>query len=126
MRFVCVWAYFDAGKHVHCIPQEQCSERSVKTSKYLKRERNNALFSSESTNDYDLRVYALVSTLETACSAFHKYNAVKRAFKHRNLSNGREITLNFRQNRRMKAICVYLGLFRRRNPRALHSTSIMQ
>ena len=94
--------------------------------KYLKRERNKSSFSTKSAHDYDLRVSKLVSTLETACTAFHKYNAVKRAFKHRNISNGRETMLIYRQNRLMTAICVCLGILRRwktRVPRfCMHNT----
>ena len=101
-------------------------EKGVKTSKYIKWERNKSSFSSKSGNECELCVSGIVSTLETACAAFHKYNAVKRAFKRRNISNGREIKLNFRQNRQMITICVYMRLFRRWKPRALHSTSIMQ
>ena len=48
-------------------------------------------------------VSGLVSTLENACTTFCTNNAVKIAFKRRNISNGIEITLNLRQNRRMIA-----------------------
>ena len=81
---------------------------------------------SKSANECDLGVSGIVSPQETAGNAFHKHNAVKRALKRRNISNGRETTLNFRQNRQMITICVYMRLFRRWKPRALHSASIMQ
>jgi hypothetical protein len=42
----------------------------------------------------------LVSTLYTACTMFYAYNAVSWAFKRRNISNGTDITVIFRQNRR--------------------------
>ena len=64
--------------------------------------------------------------MENACTTFCTHNAVKRAFKRWNIWNGRAITLNFRQNRRIIAVCVYLGLFRRRTTRALGSASITQ
>ena len=61
-----------------------------------------------------------------ACTTFCKHNTVERAFKRRNISNGREISLNFLHNRRIIAICVYLGLFRWRKTRALRSARIKQ
>ena len=72
------------------------------------------------------RVSGLVSTLENACTPFCTHNAVKIAFKLRNVSNGREIELNLLQNRRMIVICVCLGLVRRWKTRALRSARIMQ
>ena len=66
----------------------------------------------------------LVSTTYKRCTTFCKHNAVKKAFTLRNISNGREISFNFLQNRRIIAICVYLGLFRRRKTRALRSAHI--
>ena len=53
-------------------------------------------------------------------------HAVRGALKRRSISNGREITHNYCQNRRTIAICVCLGLFRRRKSRALRSARIMQ
>ena len=41
----------------------------------------------------------LVSTLKTTCTTFGMKNAKKIALKRRNISNSREITLSFRQNR---------------------------
>ena len=41
----------------------------------------------------------LVSTLKTTCTTFGMQNAKKIALKRRNISNRREITLSFRQNR---------------------------
>ena len=61
-----------------------------------------------------------------ACTTFCTHNAVKRAFKRRSISNGREISLNFLRNRRIIAICVYLDLFLRWKRRALRSARIMQ
>ena len=61
-----------------------------------------------------------------ACTTFCTHNAVKRAIKRRNISNGREVSLNFLQNRRIIAVCVYLGLCRRRKTRALRSACITQ
>ena len=87
------------------------SEIRVYASKYFKRERNNAQFSSKSTNESNLRVSGFVLTLESVCTTFCMQNGVKFAFKRRNIFNGREITHNFRQNRRMKAIYETLGLF---------------
>ena len=63
----------------------------------------------------------LVSTLENACTMFGTLDAVKRAFKRRNILNGREITYSYRQNRRVIAFCVCLSLFRRWRTRALRS-----
>ena len=68
----------------------------------------------------------LVSALEIACTTFGTHDAVKRAFKRRNILNGREITYSYRQNRRIIAICVCLGLFRQWKTRALRSACIMQ
>ena len=67
------------------------------------------------------RVSWLVSTLENVCTTFGTHDAVKRAFKLRNILNGREITISYRQNRRIIAICVCLGLFRQWKTRALRS-----
>ena len=72
------------------------------------------------------RVSGPVSTMENACTPFCTNNVVKRAFKRRNISIGREITHKFGQNRRMIAICLCLGLFRRWKTRALGSARIMQ
>ena len=43
----------------------------------------------------------LVSSLDNVCTTFCTQNAVKGASKRRNITIGREITLNFSQNRRM-------------------------
>ena len=96
---------------MHYVLHVKWSEKEVQTPKYRKRERNNALFSSKSTNDSDLRVSGFVLTLENVCTTFCEQNGVKRPFKRRNILNGNEMTHNFRQNRRMKAICESLGLF---------------
>ena len=63
-------------------------------------------------NDYDFFVSVLVLTLENVCTTFCVRSGVKFAFNRRNILNGREITHNFRHNRRMIAICESLGLFR--------------
>ena len=73
-----------------------------------------------------MRVSGIASTTEITCTTFGTLNAVKRAFKRRSISNGREISLNFLQNRRIIAVCVYLGLLRQRKTRALRSASITQ
>ena len=54
------------------------------------------------------------------------HNVVQGAFKRRNMLNGKEISLNFLQNRRIIAIFVCLGLFLRRAAHALRSSRIMQ
>ena len=67
-----------------------------------------------------------VSTMENACTTFCTHNAVQRAFKRRNILNGKEISLNFLQNRRVIDIFVYLGLFRQWKVLALGSACITQ
>ena len=62
--------------------------------------------------------------MKKACTTFCTHNAVKREFKRRSISNGREISINFLQNRRTIAVCVYLSLFLRRKTRALRSARI--
>ena len=57
---------------------------------------------------------------------FWTNNAVIRAFKRRSISNGREISLNLLQNRRIIATSVYLGSFRRWKTRVLRSARMMQ
>ena len=74
----------------------------------------------------DLRVSGPVSGLESAYTTFCTHNAEKIAFKRRNITNWIEITFNLRQNRRMIAICVCVGLFRRGQTRALRSARTMQ
>ena len=96
---------------MHYILHVKWREIRVYTSKCFKRERYNAQFSSKLTNESDSRVSGFVLTLESVCTTFCMQNGVKFAFKSRNILNGREITHNFRQNRRMKAIYEYLGLF---------------
>ena len=67
-----------------------------------------------------------MSTLEIAWTTFRTHNAMKRAFKRWNISNGREIWLNYRKNRRMIAICVRLVSSRRWKSRELRSAPIKQ
>ena len=68
----------------------------------------------------------LVSTLEGACTAFCTHNAVKIEFKRRNITDGKEVTLYLRQNRRVIAISVFPVLFRRGKTRALRSACKME
>ena len=96
---------------MHYVLHVKWSDIRVYTSKYFKRERNNAHFSSKSTNESDLRVSGFVLTLEIVCTTFCVQNGVKFAFKRRNILKDIEITHNFRQNLRMKAICESLGSF---------------
>ena len=72
------------------------------------------------------RVSGLFSTLEDVCTTFGTHDAVERAFKRRNILNGIEITYSYRQNRRIIAICVCMGLLRRWKSRALRSSRMMQ
>ena len=51
---------------------------------------------------------------------------MKRAFERGITSNGLEISLNFFHNRRMIAICVFLGLFRRWKTRELRFACKME
>ena len=96
---------------MHYVLHVKWSEIRVYTSIYFKRERNNAQFSSRSTNDCYLRVLGRFSVLANVFTTFCMQNGLKFAFKRRNVLNGRGITHNFRQNRRMIAICESLGLF---------------
>ena len=56
-------------------------------------------FRQNRVNASDLLAAVLVSKLKTPCTTFGVENAMKIAFKRRNSSNRREITLSFRQNR---------------------------
>ena len=96
---------------MHYVLHVKWSEKEVQTPKYVKREKNNAQFSSKSTNERDLRVFGFVLTLGNVCTTFCKQNGVKFAFKCRNILNGNEITHKFRQNQRMIAICESLRMF---------------
>ena len=86
-------------------------------------------------NDCDLRAAVLVSKLKTPCTAFGVWNAMKVAFKRRNITITSEITFTFRQNRingcylraavlvsKLKSLCTTFGVknamkiaFKRRN-----------
>jgi hypothetical protein len=57
---------------------------------------------------------------------FCTLNAVIWAFKRRNISTGKEVTVIFRLNRRMIEFCEVLGLFRSLIQRALCSARKMQ
>ena len=89
---------------MHYVLHVKWSEKDVQTPKYVKRERNNAQFSSKSTNESDLQVSGFVLTLDSVCTTFCMQNGVKFAFKRGNILNGSEITHNFRRNRRVIAI----------------------
>jgi hypothetical protein len=95
-------------------------------SKYHNREGNYGHFSSKSTNDRVLRVAELISKHSTACTIFCEQNAVISAFKCRNISIGKEITVIFRQLRRMIEFCELSGLFRSFIRRALCSARKIQ
>ena len=71
-------------------------------------------------------IWACFDAVREACTTFCTHDAVQGAFKRRRISKGREISLNFLQYRRIIAICVYLGLFRRRQTRALRWERITQ
>ena len=81
--------------------------------------RGNIINGREITGNYrenhrrisDFRVSGFDSALENVFTAFCMQNGEKFAFKRRNILNRREITRNFRENQRMKAICESLGLF---------------
>jgi hypothetical protein len=88
------------------------SNLGLQTSKYLNRDGNYVHFSTKSTSDRVLRVAGLVSKLHTACTMLCARNAVIWAFKRRNISIGKEITVIFRQKRRMIEFCELSGLFR--------------
>ena len=111
---------------MHHVLHVKWSEKEVQIPKYVKREKNNAQFSSKSTNESNLRVSGFVLTLENVCTTFCMQNGVKFAFKRGNILNGREITYNYRQVPRMIAICVSLGAFRRCRTYALHSACKME
>ena len=87
---------------------------------YLKPDKNISSFFSKSANDCDLRVSGIFSMLEEACSTFCTRNAVKIALKRHNITNGKEITLNLRQNLRMIAICLRLENVGKRDHYFLH------
>ena len=111
---------------MHYVLHVKWSEKDDHTLKYLKRDRNNAQFSSKSTNESDLRVSGSVLTLESVCTTSCMQNGEKRPYKRGNILNGSEITHNFRQNRRMIAICESLGAFRCWKTYALHSAFKME
>ena len=111
---------------MHYVLHVKWSEIRVYASKYFKRERNNAQFSSKSTNDCDLRVFGRFSVLENVCTTFCMQNGVKFAFQRRNILNGREIMRNFRENQRMIAILVFPGLIRRLKTYSLRTACKME
>ena len=118
---MCVWACFNDGKRVDYVPHINSVKRAFKRRNISSDREIELNLHQNRTNDYDLRVSGLVSTLENASTTFCTYNLVKKAFERQNISNGREINHNFGQNRRMIAICLCLGLFRSWKTRALRS-----
>ena len=56
-------------------------------------------FRQNRVNVCDLRAAVLVSKIKTQCTAFGVLNAMKVAFKRRNITIRSEITFTFRQNR---------------------------
>jgi hypothetical protein len=83
----------------------KCSYLGLYTTNSLQREGNYSTVLSKSTNGRVLRVVGLASTLNRACTMFCAENAVIWPFKRRNISNGTEITVIFRQNGRLIAFC---------------------
>jgi hypothetical protein len=100
-----LFAGFDALYSVHYGLRLNCSYLGVYTTNSLQREGNYGNFLSKSKNGRILRAVGLVSTLNRACTMFRAYSAVIGSFKRRNISNGTEITVMFRQNGRMTAFC---------------------
>jgi hypothetical protein len=76
--------------------------------------------------DRIVRQSGLFSVLNVSCTTFGIYNGVKWAFKLRNISKGEEITLIFRQYRRMIVFCDLLVLSRRLIRHAPRSTRKIQ
>jgi hypothetical protein len=111
---------------VHSVLGNKCSNLGLQTSKFLNREGNYGHFWSKSTNDRVLRVVGLVPKLNPKCTMFCVQNAVIWAFKRRNISIGKEITVIFGQNRRMIEFCGLFGFFRSIIRRALRSAREMQ
>jgi hypothetical protein len=111
---------------VHYVLHVKCSNLDLQTSNFLNREGNYGYFSSKSTNDRVLRVVGLVPKLNPTCTMFCVQNAVIWAFKRRNFSIGKEITVIFRQNRRMIEFCRLLGFYRSKIWNVLRSARKMQ
>jgi hypothetical protein len=111
---------------VHYVLTFKCSNVGVEASKYLNRKGNYGHFSLKSTNDQVLRVVGLVPKLNPTCTMFCVQNAVIWAFKRRNFSIGKEITVIFRQNRRMIEFCRLLGFYRSKIWNVLRSARKMQ
>jgi hypothetical protein len=119
-------ACFQAYYSVHNDLRLKCSSLGVYTSKYLNREENYGHFSTKTTNVRILRVVGLVSRLNTSYTMLCASNSVIGTFNHRNISMGKEITVIFRQNRRMIAFYVLRCLLPRIIQRALCSALEMQ
>jgi hypothetical protein len=77
-------------------------------------------------NDRLLRKSGLFSVLNVSCTTFGIYDGVKWSFKRWNICNGEEITLIFRQYRRMIVFCDLLVLSRRLIQHAPRSTRKIQ
>jgi hypothetical protein len=125
-RFASCRACFQAYYSVHYDVRLKCTSFGVYTSKYLNREENCGHFSTKTTNVRIMRVVGLVSRLNTSCTMFCSSNSVIWAFKRRNIAIAKEITVIFRQNRRMIAFYVLCCLPPRIIQRALCSARQMQ
>jgi hypothetical protein len=100
VAFCELFAGFDALYSVHYVQRVKCSNLGVYTTKSLQRVGNYSHFLSKSTNGRALLVVGLASTLNTAGAMLCAQNTVIAAFKLQNISNGKEITVIFRQNPR--------------------------
>jgi hypothetical protein len=125
-RFASCRACFQASYSVHYVVRLKCTSFGVYTSKGLNREENCGHFSTKTTNVRIMRVVGLVSRLNTSCTMFCSSNSVIWAFKRRNIAIAKEITVIFRQNRRMIAFYVLCCLPPRIIQRALCSARQMQ
>jgi hypothetical protein len=61
-------------------------------------------------NHLYLRDVGLVTKVKRECIKFSAHNVVKRALKRRNMTNAKEMTLNFRENRRNHRDLLAVGL----------------
>jgi hypothetical protein len=100
IAFCELFAGFDTIYSVLYVLHQKCRNLGVYTTQSLQREGNYGHFLYKSTNGRSLRAVGLVSTLNRACTMFCASNAVIWAFVRRTLSNGKEITVILRQNRR--------------------------
>ena len=114
LQFACIWACFDVGEQacttfcMHKAMQSAFKRRSILNGREI------SIHFLQNRRIIRVCVYlGLFQTTENACTTFGTHNAVQSAFKRRRISKGKENSLNFLQNQRIIAICVYLGLFRR-------------